>query len=211
VVEKGGPRPADTHSQSLEAFIMPDVERRRGPYTFLRPVSKEQLAAIGAIAVEGAALEHALEWAIWKMLGLPDDIGELLTTGQNFPRKVNTFKQAAYKRFEDPALRKEADEIAARTLSSSRRRNDVIHASWDWDLPEYFPDTTEQLRAIASIRKLGKGPTETRELAADVPALVQIAAELHSDFLALVAFITGAGLDPDYSGAAGDEHWAGEP
>jgi hypothetical protein len=191
---------------------MPDVERPRERYTFRRSVvSQKQLAAIGAIAIEGAALDHALEWAIWTMLGLSEDIGELFTTRLNFQEKVSTFTRAAYKRFQDLARRKEVDEIAGRMLKSSRRRNDVIHASWQLNLTEFFHDTAQQLRTIASVRKLGKRATETRELAVDVPTLVYIAAELHSDWLALIAFVTAAGLDPDYSETAEDEHWAGEP
>ena len=57
------------------------------PHSFGSLLSQEQLVAVGMIAVEGAALEHTLEWAISAMVGLRYDIGELFANGQSFEER----------------------------------------------------------------------------------------------------------------------------
>jgi hypothetical protein len=171
---------------------MPHPSRPERPYTFVYPISDEQLIAIGKIVVEGAALEHALEWAIWKILSLPFDVGELFTKHQPFEAKVKTFTRVARRMFQDKELRDKAAQLAARLRHSSGQRNNVIHASWGYITSSEFGPS----RTIASTRKLGTKVAETHVLVADEPTLLQIAADLSSDWFAVIEFLKEVGVDP---------------
>jgi hypothetical protein len=166
------------------------------PHPYGSRLSQEQLVAVGMIAVEGAALEHTLGWAISAMVGLPYDIGELFTIRQSFEEKVNTFIRVVHKRSEDPALRKKAAEVEAQMRASSQHRNEVIHAHWDWTLEDYFLEEEERSGSgRAWVRKLRKAAAESRAIAADVPALRKTAEELWAASMALIEFVEDAGLD----------------
>jgi hypothetical protein len=165
------------------------------PVHVSRMLSTEQLVGVGRIAVEGAALEHTLEWAISAMVGLPYDIGELFTNRQSFEEKVNTFTRVVHKRSEDAALRKKADEVAGQMRRSFQLRNNVIHAQWSWPLKDYLVDEEERSSAIAWVRKLRNRAAESREVAADLPALQKTVEELLAASVALIEFVEDAGLD----------------
>src|SRR5229473_8178173 len=96
-------------------------------YEFEHPATRSQLTAIGMIVIEGAALESSLEWAIWGLLGLTTDVGQLFTLRQNFEVKVNTFTRVVAKTVKDTTLRKTGADLAKRLRDSSKRRNSVIH------------------------------------------------------------------------------------
>jgi hypothetical protein len=166
------------------------------PHSFGSRLSQEQLVAVGMIAVEGAALEHMLEWAISAMVGLPYDIGELFTIRQSFEEKVNTFIRVVHKRSEDPALRKKAAEVEAQMRASSQHRNEVVHAHWDWTLEDYFLEEEERSGSARGwVRKLRKAAAESRAIAAEVSALQKTAEELWAASMALIEFVEDAGLD----------------
>jgi hypothetical protein len=186
---------------------MPGPSRPERRYKFDHPLSDEQLIAIGKITVEGATLEHALEWAIWKVLRLGFDVGELFTKHQTFEAKVKTFTRVAHKVFHDDKLRKQAANIAACLRNSSARRNAVVHASWVYITESEFGPS----RAVASTRKLGEKAADTHILIADEPTLLQIAADLSSDWFALIGFLEEAGLDPYRLGDADDHDGTAEP
>jgi len=166
---------------------MPGPFRPKREYAFQHAVSTAQLTALGMVAVEGAELEIALEFAIWSLMGSPMFIGTLFTTGQNFAAKVKTFTRVATKALKDQGHRDEAAALASRLRDSSRRRNGVIHALW--------PEHEEFGAGFAAVsRKLGETDAEREALAADHGSLYQLAADLRADYFDLLAFLEDAGI-----------------
>jgi hypothetical protein len=159
---------------------MPGPTRPKRDYQFAGELSIVQLTAIGRIAVEAAELEALIELAIWRMLGLHHDVGGLFTTRQGLEAKVKTFIRVAQRALKDKDIRIAAGQIAGRLRDSSTRRNDVIHSIWD--------------AAGATTRRLGDKAVIKATVPSDETALNQLAADLHSDWLDLMAFLVDAGL-----------------
>jgi hypothetical protein len=159
---------------------MPGPTRPKRPFVFDRPVSEEQLIAIGRLAVEAAELESLVECGIWRMLRLTEDIGGLFTTRQSLETKVKTFTRVAQKALSDADIRRRASAIAIRLRDSSRRRNDVIHSVWG--------------SSGAVTRKLGDTAVKEVVVPSDAATLNQLAADLYSDWIDLMAFLVDAGL-----------------
>jgi hypothetical protein len=172
---------------------MPGPTRPKRKYAFGHPLTDEQLIALGQVAIEGADLESTLEWAIWKLLGIRHEIGELFTVRQNFETKLKSFKRVAEKAISDPILKQQARDIAARMRDSSGRRNDAIHSIWE-RRHGAGPGITPPV-VIAETRKLNDRGAVSAPIVTDPDALRSIAADLHSDWIDLMSFVATARLD----------------
>jgi hypothetical protein len=165
---------------------MPGPTRPERLYHSDAPLSEEQLSALGRIAVEAGELESLLEWGIWRMLALPAATGRLFTTGQSLELKVKTFIRVAQKVLTDKDIRQQASQVAAQMRDSSGRRNDAIHAVWR--------PAESGNGATAFTTKLGDKAVIENSVLSDVASLLQIAADLRSDCIDLMAFLVDAGL-----------------
>ena len=96
-------------------------------------ISREFLAAIGAVTVEFANLENDLEQAIWSLLvgtSLEHQaLGRIVTSDLSFRRKLDLFeallKHRAPKR-DNADLRK----LRNRLLAVEQERNNIVHSTW---------------------------------------------------------------------------------
>ena len=165
---------------------MPGPSRPKREYKFAHAVTEPQLTALGMVAVEGADLEIAVEFAIWSLMGSPMFIGTLFTTGQNFASKVKTFTRVANKALKDETSRDQAAALASRLRDSSKRRNGVIHALW--------PIEGEGVGRAAVSRRLGEKDAEREAFPADPESLRHLAADLRADYFDLLAFLDEAGI-----------------
>jgi hypothetical protein len=133
------------------------------------------------IVIEGAALESSLEWAIWGLLGMTTDVGQLFTLRQSFEVKVNTFTRVVATTVKDPDLRKTGADLARRLRDSSKRRNSVIHAIW--------PAHNTMGGKFALSTKLGEKAIRLDTVSADRNDLTAVAAVLKADFIDLCVFL----------------------
>ncbi|GEM_PF-6439562 len=157
------------------------MKREPRNYVFDYPVAADQLSAIGRIVIEAGALESALEWAIWGMLGLNTETGQLFTTRQNLETKVKTLTRVIQKTVKETSARSKAADIMARIRDSSGRRNDVVHSTW--------PELPQATRIYSLTHKAGNKTIESKPVKADPRTLNQIAIDLRADFDDLMAFL----------------------
>jgi hypothetical protein len=91
---------------------------------------KDELEAVGSVAVESAALEGFVEWTICRICGLPEHIGRLLfgnmTLGGKIASMVDLIKECVGQ--------DEYQNIFQRLVSDINHeisnRNMVIHGAW---------------------------------------------------------------------------------
>jgi hypothetical protein len=100
--------------------------------------------------------------------------------------KVKTFIRVAQKVLTDKDIRQQASQVAAQMRDSSGRRNDVIHAVW---LPAEAGSG-----ATAFATKLGDRGIVEKSVPSNAASLLQIASDLNSDRIDLIAFLVDAGL-----------------
>jgi hypothetical protein len=91
------------------------------------------LAAIGAVAAESAYLEQQVEIATWRLTGLDEHRGPLLTAGMTLGARIALFRSVGEKLLRTPAdsarrgqFQRLLREIEQRIID----RNTVVHGIW---------------------------------------------------------------------------------
>ena len=98
-------------------------------------LNKDELHAIGAVAVESSSLENLIELLIFFTLDFDPDkdefeFGEIITDRYQLDGKLSLLRELVYIRIKDAALREKFKAIFDEISDLISRRNTVIHGEW---------------------------------------------------------------------------------
>lgn len=126
-------------------------------------LTKDQLAAIGSLAIESTYLEHLVENIIWEISELEPDVGKFFTNGVQLNNRLELLNSIGRQLLKDKG---EALDQFSKLISdlkiANANRNTIIHGYWTHstknflqllrDGPEKHPP------AIATKRRLNSEP-----------------------------------------------------
>lgn len=92
-------------------------------------LTKEQLAAIGTVAVESTYCEQWVEDLIWAFLDVEEDQGRWITHNMQMNARLELLHNLASPRLSHPS-REEFADLIARLKTANQQRNLIIHGDW---------------------------------------------------------------------------------
>lgn len=95
-----------------------------------RVLSKEQLEAIGCIAVESAFLDAFVEHTIWVLSGMNEAVGRLFTTTMTLGPRMDRLGELIEQRVGAEQYKKVFSVLIGDIKHENSRRNDAIHGLW---------------------------------------------------------------------------------
>lgn len=93
-------------------------------------LSKNQLYAIGCVAVESSRLDQTIETWIWIICGLDEDTGRLFTDRAQLDGKIGMLRDLVKARIKGASARAAFKRITDDLAMAVPRRNTVIHGEW---------------------------------------------------------------------------------
>lgn len=110
-------------------------------YEFQFAPTEAHLTALGKVLVESGVLEDVLELAIWQMMGVPESIGEQITTRPNLGQRVAMLLALVPVRFPSSQDQSEFAIIGQELKSIIGIRNHLAHAHWGSGVKQDEPIT----------------------------------------------------------------------
>jgi hypothetical protein len=106
-----------------ELFDLDDPDHLQGTI-----VPNRLLRHIGSIAVYYSNLDHALSAAIWKLLGLKERRGQIVTQASaSFASRVEMFKVLANQKYKSQKMRARISDLATHLRLAGDDRNRLMH------------------------------------------------------------------------------------
>lgn len=95
-----------------------------------RVLTDEQLASIGAVAVESTYCEYMVETVIWFLAGLDDEHGRAFTFGMPMHNRLELLRTLGLRRLKAQDEIDRFTAIVAELKEASTQRNTIIHGDW---------------------------------------------------------------------------------
>lgn len=99
-------------------------------------LERDELAAIGYVAVLWAHLEHV---PLTKTIQLADDFGVPIpadATALSVKKRLRAYRELIKSTMSDGVDRRNLLDLVTRIGATERSRNRVVHGVWDWERPE---------------------------------------------------------------------------
>ena len=93
-------------------------------------LTKEQLQAIGHVAIESARLDSMLDRMICFICGLGDASGKALVEERDLTPKLQIFRQLVIERLRNRKVRDKFESLYARHAGAIHERNAFVHGKW---------------------------------------------------------------------------------
>lgn len=93
-------------------------------------LSKDDYAALGRIALASAGLDHFVEWMIWDLLEVSEDMGKVMTNNLGAGQRLQRLKELLDVRACPESLRSELESFTDLVNSTLIVRNNFLHALW---------------------------------------------------------------------------------
>lgn len=142
-------------------------------YEFNFPPTPKHREAIGKVVVEFAFLEALLEMAIWQLLSLDPDRGQIVTTPMTFRGRMDTFFAITKNQFTNQESAKALSMLQEYMQEASNQRGDIVHGNWGWGIQQDAPLWVRYRRKGGKIdRQLKIMKAETiNQIAANIKAV----------------------------------------
>ena len=102
------------------------------------------------MAVNFAILENEIEWFIWRLIGLDEPIGMIVTTELSFRNLVGLLSSLSKVKISDPVILEKIDKLGGRALDAEGKRNTIMHSLWGMG---ETPDTVVRIKKTAKRTK----------------------------------------------------------
>jgi hypothetical protein len=137
-------------------------------------MTQQFLAAIGAVTIEFATLEHQLHLGIWVMLVGNTRLNEqltaqIVTAGLSFKQSVDLFSALVRRRF-PAADGPDLQTLAVRVRQAEEKRNLVVHSTWIQAEREH----------VIRMKTTARGELQVRSQEMTVADLEDIARQVHT-------------------------------
>jgi len=93
-------------------------------------VPPPHLQAIGLVVVNFAILENQIEWFIWRLIGLDEPAGIIVTTELSFSNLVSLLSSLSKVKINDPVVLEELHGLTRQALQAQEKRNRIMHSLW---------------------------------------------------------------------------------
>ncbi len=94
-------------------------------------LSKDQLAAIGSVAIASTNCESMVESMIWAFLGIEETKGKFVTQGMQMKNRLELLLNLAKENLgKNDALIKEFTALKSAMTEANNERNIIIHGTW---------------------------------------------------------------------------------
>jgi hypothetical protein len=123
-------------------------------------LTKDQLAAIGSVAVESTFCEHLVEVLIWSLSGMDEPQGKYFTQGIQLNNRLDLLTVLGKQKLNDEKEMEEFTKIISQLKLANNDRNSIIHGHWRSKAknmlmllamgPEGFPPATATKRRLNS-------------------------------------------------------------
>jgi hypothetical protein len=154
-------------------------------------LTKDQLAAIGSVAIESTYCEKLVEEIIWNLAGLDEDKGKFFTQPIQLSNRLELLSDLGKQKLSDQKEIENFRIIISDLKIATSNRNTIIHGHWSWSetSKDFFTLWREgpekQPPAAASKRRLKNDPVTFS--AADIQDVAvkisRLTAELNSFYL----------------------------
>lgn len=126
-------------------------------------LTREQLAAVGAVAIESTYLEQQLELVIWRLSGLDEYRGPQFTANMQFKSRVEAFQVLGRMVLPETA---DADfqSLIGELHECAVQRNHVVHGTWVAgadDFLKLWADGAEKHPPANAVKKPKYKPAKT--------------------------------------------------
>ena len=94
-------------------------------------LTKEHLVAIGKITLEFAFVDLTLNVSLWNLIGIKQQMGEMITTSLSFAQKRDLFRALyLYKYKPDGKKLSDLGKLVKRIERAGTDRNSITHSLW---------------------------------------------------------------------------------
>lgn len=118
---------------------------------------ENHLKAIGLITVNFAILENEIAFAIWFLLGLDQQVGQIITAEQSFKNLAALFSSLYRNKTNDPKAIEELNKLMKKVTQVEEKRNKIMHSVWAEG------DTHVSITRFKTTAKISKGLTNQFE------------------------------------------------
>ena len=126
-------------------------------------LTRDQLAAVGAVAIECTYLEQQLELVIWRLSGLDEYRGPQFTANMQFKSRVEAF-QALGRMVLPETVDADFQSLIRELHECAIQRNHVIHGTWVAgadEILEIWADGAETHPPANAVKKPKYKPAQT--------------------------------------------------
>lgn len=96
-------------------------------------LTKDQLAAVGSVAVESTFCEEFVELFIWALLGVRERQGKFLTAPLQMNSRLDLLSSLMKVRLRSATKRLAFTDLISRLREANSERNVIVHGSWEPD------------------------------------------------------------------------------
>jgi hypothetical protein len=142
----------------------------------------EHLKAIGLITVNFALLENQIAFAIWFLIGLDQQTGQIITAELSLKGLVALFCSLYRNKTNDPSAINELNDLMKKVTQAEEKRNVIMHSVWAAGDTEKtitrFKQTAKTKKGLQNqfeqmtVEKLNEIANEIAEAAAEVNEFV---------------------------------------
>jgi len=167
---------ARTASRELSGALLEDMRQELQGYRALTGLEPDQLIVVGFVTIAWNLLERGIEVLIALTAEWKDPIGDFVTADMGNVTKAQLLANLITHRITDERLREESRSVLAFFDELRNRRNNLIHATMDWDTA----DENKEERPAHTKRsaKAGKGAVIKARIDCDLPALRQLGKDI---------------------------------
>lgn len=129
-------------------------------------LGKERLRWIGTLAAEWQTLDEVVELVLWSQLQVRPNQRAPITTHIRIKERMDILRALAHVNRDDERLDEELKSIWETISNLQTRRNNVIHARWNW--------TDAERKSVRAVKIAARGPLKVTLGDAGIPAIKKL-------------------------------------